>query len=422
MVGNSVNLMARIAASVAFIAVFANVSAKEPPLGADEGLPRAAWQDAKSLIGKTALIHGRVSSVGHTERVHFLNFSKQRSDFKVVIFSDSIKSFDHPLENYVGKLIQVRGRVSLYNKNPQIVVGTSRQIKSIERAPAPWVPLIPRIKLGPELTIATFNAENMFDAADDPYRNDESTPSKNRVDLEKLAATIRDIDADVLALQEIESRGYLERFNRVLLPDLGYRHIVHYEGNDGRGIDVSLLSRLPIGAVTSYRHLRFKDAQGNSRRFQRDVLRVEVQPAHGEMFEIWVVHLKSSYGGRAAAEPIRLAECHKLREILDDVLRKSPDRGILVCGDFNDTIDSAAVKTIRGAVGSKFHLDCFVNDVKNRAAVTYNKPPYESIIDFIMTSRGMSRRYVVGSYQIRNGLHTQTGSDHNPVFARFRVR
>ena len=411
-----------LVSSILGIALIAAPAVGRSPIGDDEALPRAGWRDARSLLGQTALIHGRVTHVGHTERVHFLDFSRDRTDFKVVIFSEAIESFPHSLDDYVGKLIQVRGPVSLYRGNPQIVVGLPRQIRLIENEPTPWIPPVPKVRLGPNVTIATFNSENLFDADDDPYRNDDSTPPKNRSELEKLARVIREIDADVLALQEVESRGYLERFNQVLLAELGYRHIVHYEGNDGRGIDVCLLSRLPIGAVTSYRHLRFQDAAGGDQRFQRDVLRAEVVPPHGELFEVWVVHLKSNFGGRETAEPIRLAECRKLRELLDKTLTQTPERAIVVCGDFNDTIESSTLKTIQGPQNSPRRLDCFVNQFSHESAVSYNKPPYQSTIDFILTSPAMSRRYIENSYRIRPGSQAETGSDHNPVWAKFRIK
>ena len=102
----------------------------------------------------------------------------------------------------------------------------------------------------------------MFDDKDDPYHSDEKTATKLREDLELLAESIHQIDADVLVLQEVENRGYLELFNRALLADLGYQHVVLTEGNDRRGIDVAILSRVPVGPVTSYRHLQFPDTKG----------------------------------------------------------------------------------------------------------------------------------------------------------------
>ena len=61
---------------------------------------------------------------------------------------------------------------------------------------------------------------NLFDEFDDPYRSDEVMETKPRDELLKLAQRIRMLDADVLALQEVENREYLERFVRALLPDM----------------------------------------------------------------------------------------------------------------------------------------------------------------------------------------------------------
>jgi exonuclease III len=54
--------------------------------------------------------------------------------------------------------------------------------------------------------------------------------------------------------------------------------------------------------------------------------------------------------------------------------------------------------------------------------VTYNQEPYREMIDFILVSPGMAERYVAGSYEIRDGSLQESGSDHNPVYCRFRTR
>src|SRR5581483_10917371 len=70
----------------------------------------------------------------------------------------------------------------------------------------------------------------------------------------KLAGRIAAMDADVLAVQEVEDVTTLTAFASTDLGGLGYKHIVLVEGNDERLIDVGILSRFPIGAVTSWRH------------------------------------------------------------------------------------------------------------------------------------------------------------------------
>jgi hypothetical protein len=79
-----------------------------------------------------------------------------------------------------------------------------------------------------------------------------------------LAARIKAIDADVLALQEVESIEALEEFvDEERLDE--YRHLVLVEGNDERLIDVALMSRFPIGAVTSWRTAPTRTARASGR-------------------------------------------------------------------------------------------------------------------------------------------------------------
>ena len=75
--------------------------------------------------------------------------------------------------------------------------------------------------------------------------------AKKAAETEKIADRIVDMDLDVLAVQEVENIDILKEFNRDKLGSL-YKHVVLIEGNDPRLIDVGILSKLPIGAVTSF--------------------------------------------------------------------------------------------------------------------------------------------------------------------------
>jgi len=399
----------------------APVGAKSP-IGPNEGIPCVAAENARSVIGRVADVFGRVHSVDPKRSLVLLRFGDEiPTDFSIVVFRKYCDSFSGDVEKmYIGKLVKVRGTVTTYAGNPQIYATSSQQLKVLQEAPKVVAP--PGRVSAPEssvVTVASYNILNLFDDVDDPYHNDDATPPKSRKQLEQIAEEIREIDADVLALQEVETRGYLRRFVDVFLPDMGYSEIVHLEGNDLRGIDVCLLSRFPIGKVTSHRHLSFPDDKGTTRRFNRDLLRVQIVPDNARSFEVWVVHLKSSYDGKAYAEPIRIAEARMVRRLLDDRLEDDPSARILVCGDFNDTRDSRALKTI---IGTGTHaLRAFSDDIPEPMQVTYNKKPYRSMIDFILASPAMAGRFVSGSYVIRPGTVATTGSDHNPVIAKFRL-
>lgn len=412
-----------LAWSLALVCIVGTHSgAEESPIHPDEARPHVSWQDAAQVIGRTAYVSGTVARIGHTERIHFLNFDAERRDvFTVVIFQPFLERFTSPLEElYEGRPVRVRGMVTTYAGTPQIQVTSPDQIEvldSLPTLPKPAAP--PPAKVGEEFTMATFNVRNLFDSDDDPYHSDEGTPAKPRMELERLAEVIRRLDADVLALQEVESRGYLERFLEVFLPDAGYQHIVHFEGNDARGIDVCLLSRLPVGGVTSYRHATFADDVERPQRFRRDLLCVQIEPQGAKAFEVWVVHLKSNSEGRKHAEPIRLTEAKAVRRLLDQRLSADPDAAIFVCGDFNDTPDSPTVTTITGA--GPMALASAWSNIPESERITYNLEPYRSMIDFILWTPALNSRYVKDSYGIIPGKLEDVGSDHNPVRARFRV-
>jgi hypothetical protein len=76
---------------------------------------------------------------------------------------------------------------------------------------------------------------------------------------ENTIRVIREVNADVLCVVEVEDRHVLEAMGRhsLLGSGAGSRRYVHnmlVEGNDDRGIDVGVLSRFPITRVESHIH------------------------------------------------------------------------------------------------------------------------------------------------------------------------
>ena len=415
-------MIAGLAALLVLVASVSLSRAEGPVIRPEEGRPDVGWKDAGYVVGHVAHVSGKVVDFKQLSHLYLLRIGEDMKHwgFTIVIPTEKLSSFpDPPSLMYVGKYVRVWGLVTTYAGQPQVYVGTPDRIEVLTEPPQ--VPAYQVAKAEPkeELTIATYNILNLFDDLDDPYHVDEYTPVKPRKELERLAKVIRDISPDVLAMQEVESRGYLGRFLEAFCGDLGYQHVVHFEGNDLRGIDVCLVSRVPLGPVVSHRHVTFPDETGKPMRFNRDLLCVEVRPVGGVPFEIWVVHLKSQSGGDAS-DVIRLGEATYIRKMLDERLSADPEARIIVCGDFNDEWDSPTLKTIVGSGSTG--LQSFADELPADQRITYNKEPYRSMIDFILCTPGMAQRYVKGSFAIRAGTVESSGSDHNPVLARFRVK
>ena len=409
-------------------------AAGQDAIGVDEILPTIKYQDAQKFMGKEVFVVGRVENVGQSNAGHrFLNFGERDAPDHLAGFvhADVAAKFkDDPKAAYEGKDVKIRGELYLYRGEPNlritspdhITLATADDLRMAAARPATptstptsWQP-----RAGGTVRVASYNVLNLFDDDDDPYHSDEGTNAKPRAELESLAKSLRQIDADVVALAEVENRGYLERFNQVLLSDLGYENVVLFEGNDRRGIDVAVLSRLPVGPVTSHRHVQFRDAEGELMRFRRDLLQVRIEPDGGTPFDVYVVHLKSKGGSENGAEEIRLPEAKAVRAMLDAALAADPQRSFVICGDFNDELTSNSLKAIIGSGSGA--LTTFVDDLPADGRITYNQEPFLSMIDFILASPAMAERYQEGSYRIQPGSPESTGSDHNAVIAEFRLK
>ncbi len=396
----------------------------QPAIDPDEGVKHLNWKDAASAVGQTVYVSGKITSVGKTNRIAFLNFDEERPPaFVAVVFKENWGKFPGDLkETYFNKIIEVRGMITAYQDKPQVVVTRPEQIKILAELPETETlqsKPVARWSDDPnQIVVCTFNVLNLFDDVDDPYTNDEGTPAKPRAEMEHWAAAIRKINPDVISLQEVENRGYLERFNKIFLADMGYNYVVHFDGNDLRGIDVALLSRAPIGEVTSRRHLRFTGPDGVERGFQRDVPAITVMPKDAAPIEIWPVHLKSKADGAETSEPIRLAEVAELRKLLDAKLAADPNARIIVTGDFNDTRDSTSMTTVFGAGQTAMWAPVAKETEDSVPDLEY---PDRQPIDFITCSPAMKTMYIEDSCQVRRAPVEVDGSDHDPVWAKFKL-
>lgn len=420
--------MPRFVLSLVLLTLISSISfaQSKPAIDPDEGVPHINWSEAGSAVGQTVFVSGKITNVGNTSRIAFLNFDGNRPPtFTAVIFNDNWDKFPGELRDlYNDKNVEIRGLITTYQDRPQIVVTKPEQITILDELPK--TEKIDEKKVvtwsdnPKEIVVATFNTLNLFDGHDDPYTTDEGTREKPREELEHLAATIRKVNADVVALQEVENRGYLERFVKLFLADMGYNYVVQFDGNDLRGIDVALISRAPIGEVTSRRHLEFQGPDGVTRRFNRDVPAITVMPKDAAPIEIWPVHLKSKADSAETSEPIRLAEATELRRLLDEKFKQDPNARIIVTGDFNDTRDSKPFSIILGSGATEM----WAPEAKETAdsVVDPDFPEGRPPIDFITVSPAMRKLYIEDSCQVMRAPDEVDGSDHDPVWAKFKLQ
>ena len=197
---------------------------------------------------------------------------------------------------------------------------------------------------------------------------------------------------------------------------------------------MAILSKFPFVARRPHTNDSFLL---NGRRFQvsRGIAEVDIRLGPNYSFTLIAAHLKSKRPVPEAAESeLRLEEARILRAIIEADLRADPQANLVVVGDFNDSKDSAVIKTLVGK--GRFKLmdtrpaerngDSSKRGPFDPRNVTwthyYGKEDSYSRVDYILASPGMAREWVAKESYVLTLPDWGVGSDHRPVMAGFEDR
>lgn len=215
-----------------------------------------------------------------------------------------------------------------------------------------------------DVTIMTFNVQNLFDTVDDPGKDDKaylpieqkSNPAHiaacNEIEVESwrrecleldwdddllarklavIADTIRQVDGgpDIIAFQEVEHGALLERLRHEYLVELGYGPAVLVEGDDLRGIDTGFLSKLPLDGPAILHPLHFPDhpeREGDT----RGVLEATFILPDGSRLTGFAVHFPAPFHPTGMRE-----RAYEQLNALRDAVPAA--NAVFAAGDFNTT-------------------------------------------------------------------------------------
>jgi endonuclease/exonuclease/phosphatase family metal-dependent hydrolase len=210
--------------------------------------------------------------------------------------------------------------------------------------------------------------------------DDPEDSALDMIDRRLTAELLNEIDADVVALQEVFDLATLDHFHRNYLLPTGappYRERICIPGNDGRGLDVALLSRRSVDATRSHAALTLADVGIDPLRavdpdlpvFRRDCLMVTIGP-----LTLFVCHFKSPYPDAAAAWTTRRLEAVATRRLVERYFEK-PGEGLwLILGDLNepDVSDGSRQRAI-APLETGFAVD-LIKRLPARDRWTYHDP------------------------------------------------
>ena len=279
------------------------------------------------------------------------------------------------------------------------------------------------------ITLTTYNVENMLDVFDDPYTKDESIVVKPREAYKQIAAIIRKINPDIMAFQELENEAVLKAMTRNWLSDRGYNYIAVGKTNSNRGINLGIISKIPIHSVTSYRFKTLRlPGHDKTWRFARDLMHVQLDITKSKRLHLFSVHLKSQNTVEKSdpkGAKWRLAEASKAKQIITNILAKDSDALIALVGDINDMPKSPVLNELLAPVQMQPTLKpelVLINPhahLLEKDRITYLKKPYRTTIDYTLISPTLRKLLVEGSPTVEKDETLLGGSDHAPVSLQF---
>lgn len=203
------------------------------------------------------------------------------------------------------------------------------------------------------IRIAEYNVENLFDLVHNGSEYEEFIPNSRsnwnartyRIKLRHIARVLRDMDADIVALAEVESLRALKDL-RQTLQSMGV-YYKYYAIADAKAttVKVALLSRIPFvytKEIWVTRSLRY-----------RNILEAKFY-LEGESFYLFVNHWKSKSG----PESRRIVSARALRRRLEEL---GLDKNIIVTGDFNSDYEEL----------EKFKRRRKLNDTHGRTGINH---------------------------------------------------
>lgn len=274
------------------------------------------------------------------------------------------------------------------------------------------------------LRIATFNIEN-YGLANRVtamgYRRDYPKPEAAKAALRTI---IREINADVLVMQEMGPRPFLEELQRDLATEgPAYPHAVLLTAAD-EVRHVALLSKRPLAAVTQHTDLKFKYFDSIAP-VKRGLLEVKFATSAGE-FTLWALHLKSRYTNRPDDPNSAKQRAGEATAIRNRVLERMPDPAkerFLILGDFNDVRTSAALRYMQRRGKTKIAELLPAADSRGETwTYVYRRDEVYNRVDHILVSARLKPAVAGGQAVIHDSPSVLAASDHRPVYVTVDLR
>ncbi len=203
------------------------------------------------------------------------------------------------------------------------------------------------------LKIATYNVENLFDLQKDGHEYQEYIPNgsskwnqKNyKIKLDNISQVIKDMNPDIIAIEEIESLQALKDLKFALKQKGLYYEYFQISDKKNTTTKVAILSKIPF--------IYAKEVSVTSSYKYRNILEVKFQLENQE-FYLFVNHWKAKNG----AESQRIISA---KSLINRIKQIGYDKNIILVGDFNSDYEEYI----------RFKRDRKLNDTNGKTGINH---------------------------------------------------
>lgn len=279
------------------------------------------------------------------------------------------------------------------------------------------------VEAGPPqpVKVMTWNVHNFYNDVRDSFEvaaADEIvlTPGEYQAKLAAVAKVVSSVQPDVLVMQEVENQAVIDDLGN-LLGGYPNRHIT--QGNDPRGIDIAVLSQLPLQIGPSHKNEFFKASSDPTKTFvfARDVLEAHFN-INQRHFVLLGIHYKAQDGDQTS-DLKRVAEAEQTRQILTGIHFNDSQSAIVVLGDFNDVPGSAPLNALMGTSDLLLTSATAGIPAGERYSVTFGGNL--QLFDDQLSDPNATPLLDAASVTILHGADVNAASDHDPVIATYQV-
>jgi endonuclease/exonuclease/phosphatase family metal-dependent hydrolase len=272
------------------------------------------------------------------------------------------------------------------------------------------------------LRVGHLNVRRYFDANCDSGQcetggfEDVPTQSAYEARTAQLAQGLARLEADVIALAEVENQACLDAL-QAKLKEAGFEYPVAHIAEIGvlGSVDVAVLARGKLDTVKTYRkETPLTRTDGTKTQFTR-----ELPEVHLTMGDSSIIVFAAHYRSKAEDDPERrLLEAKATHEIMVAAQTENTGALVLLGGDLNDVPGSDAINALEEG-GALVRV---AQDLPEASQATYTFAGEKQAIDHIFTTAARASAYVPKSATVvRDGNQGFAGSDHASIYADFNL-